>query len=95
MLPIAGGIVWILLGCVIGLIAGKVTATTDHNRVMANVGVGIVAAIGTGAVVTLVSGGGRSTATFWLAIVCAAAAAIIAVSLYRLFGHGGRASTVR
>jgi uncharacterized membrane protein YeaQ/YmgE (transglycosylase-associated protein family) len=94
LFPIAGVILWAMLGGAIGWFAGKVTGTTNPNGVMANSGVGMLAAIVTGAVFSMASGGEPDSLRFGLAIVFAALSAIIAVSLYRLLVHD-RASTMR
>jgi uncharacterized membrane protein YeaQ/YmgE (transglycosylase-associated protein family) len=94
LFPIAGVILWAILGAVVGVIAGKVTGTNDPNGVMANTGVGMLSAIVTGAVFSMASGGHADSLRYGLAIVFAALAAIIAVSLYRMLARD-HASTMR
>jgi uncharacterized membrane protein YeaQ/YmgE (transglycosylase-associated protein family) len=83
-----------MLGGAIGWLASKVTGTSDPNGLMANVGVGMVSAIVTGAVFSMASGGEPDALRYGLAIVFAALSAIIAVSLYRLIARD-HASTIR
>ncbi len=57
MFPVAGVVLWIALGMVAGYIAGQITHTEGSNRSMANMGVGLCAAVLGGAVVTFAQNG--------------------------------------
>ena len=81
MFPIAGVVIWIALGGLIGWLASKVTDAESHTWVMANMGVGMVAAVVAGFIVAFVMKGDRSLDAFWAGIWIAAVSAAIAVML--------------
>jgi uncharacterized membrane protein YeaQ/YmgE (transglycosylase-associated protein family) len=90
MFPVAGVILWIALGMVAGFIAGQITRTEGANRSMANMGVGLCAAVVGGAVVTFAQNG--KAAGFGLSVVVAAVAACVALAIYRTLHHGPSAT---
>ncbi len=94
MFSITGALAWIFLGGLIGWLTGKVTGTSHPNAVMANTGVGMVAAVTSGFVVQFVMNDHRSPAAFWLGIGVAILTAIVAVTVYRFFVPD-RAATLR
>lgn len=94
MYPIAGVVIWIFFGAIVGLLGGKVSGAEGHNRTMTNLGVGMTSAVVAGALVTFLYAGARSTTGFVVANVVAVLAAVLAVSAFR-FMHRGRSATIR
>jgi uncharacterized membrane protein YeaQ/YmgE (transglycosylase-associated protein family) len=92
MYPIAGVVLWIFFGAVVGWVAGKVTGTEEPNRSMANMGVGMTTAAIAGWAVTFFSGG--DPGGFTLALVCAILTSCFAVAAFRAM-YRGRSSTLR
>ncbi len=83
MYPIAGIIIWLALGAVIGFFAGKVTHTSGPFGVGSNPGVGMVAAVVSGFITTVVCNGEKSGTGLWLSMVVAAVSAIFAIAVFR------------
>jgi uncharacterized membrane protein YeaQ/YmgE (transglycosylase-associated protein family) len=94
MFPVAGVVLWIALGMLAGYIAGQISGTEGPNRSMANMGVGLCAAVVGGAVVTFAQNGKATNAGLGLSIVVAAVTACVVLAIYRAL-HRGPSSTLR
>jgi uncharacterized membrane protein YeaQ/YmgE (transglycosylase-associated protein family) len=82
--PAAGTLIWIVLGAIIGWMAGKLTNTSTSNGLMANLGVGAVSAVIAGFATTFFFRGEPSDNGFWAALLIAAGTAIASVALFRM-----------
>jgi uncharacterized membrane protein YeaQ/YmgE (transglycosylase-associated protein family) len=83
MFPVAGALIWIFLGGIIGVLASKVTRRNGYNAIMGNMGVGVVSALVAGFLVQLATGGEQTAVGFWIGVVVAVLAAITAVTVFR------------
>jgi uncharacterized membrane protein YeaQ/YmgE (transglycosylase-associated protein family) len=83
MYPVAGIIVWLALGAIIGFFAGKVTGTSGPFGVGSNTGVGMGSAVLAGFITTVVCNGEKSGTGLWLSMVVAGAAAFISIAIFR------------
>jgi uncharacterized membrane protein YeaQ/YmgE (transglycosylase-associated protein family) len=94
MFPVAGALIWIFLGGIIGVLASKVTHHNGAHALMGNMGVGVVSALVAGFLVQLATGGEQSRTGFWLGVVVAVVAAISAVTIFRKL-YPDRSPTLR
>ena len=92
--PAAGFILWLFLGGLIGVVAGKVTRAQGAYAQMANMGVGAVTAVLAGFVTTFFFRGEQSNGGFWASLVFAVGAALLGVTVYRLVSPRG-VTTIR
>ena len=85
MYPAAGVLIWIVLGAMVGWMAGKLTETDGSKGFMANAGIGMVAAVVAGFATSVLFHGEHSNGGFWAGIVVALVAAGASVAIFRIF----------
>ena len=83
MYPMAGIMIWLALGAMIGFFAGKATGTSGAFGVGSNTGVSLVAAVLAGFVTTMFWNGDKSMSGLWLSILVAGVAAVVSIVAFR------------
>ena len=88
MYPMAGIAIWLALGALIGFFTGKVTGAHGPFNVGSNTGVGMVAAVFSGFVTTVLFNGEKNNTGMWVSILVAGTSAIIALAIVRaIYGN--------